>query len=71
MKNESLDTSLETARDVVRETAKEASNSATIRNVAMDVLNLGFENQFDEDRDAFRKQIDLLISSAANEIASN
>jgi hypothetical protein len=65
MNNESLDTSLNTARNVVQEVAREKSRSLQVRNAAVEILNLGFENQFEEDRTNVRKLIDELISPIA------
>lgn len=67
MKSESMDTSLETATDVVRTTAKQMTPNAAIRNLAIDILHLGFQNQFEEDRESFRAKLNEVISAAATE----
>lgn len=64
LNNEKLDRSYQTSVDVIREVGKTITNDARLRKLSLELLNMAYQNQFEEDRRKIRSQIDEIVNQS-------
>jgi|688.fasta_scaffold1038270_2 hypothetical protein len=67
LNNESVDRSYETAKNVVRDESRDFTTDGNIRSLALEILKLGYDHQFDDDRGEIRRILDQLITQVTSE----
>ena len=64
LNNERVDRSHDTSVEVIRDVAKSITNEMRLRRISLELLEMAYQNQFEEDRRKIRSRIDEMIAES-------
>jgi hypothetical protein len=64
LNNERVDRSHDTSVEVIRDVAKSITNEMRLRRISLELLEMAYQNQFEEDRRKIRNRIDEMIEES-------
>lgn len=64
LNNERVDRSHDTSVEVIRDVAKSITNEMRLRRISLEILEMAYQNQFEEDRRKIRSRIDEMIAES-------
>lgn len=64
LNNERVDRSHDTSVEVIRDIAKSITNEMRLRRISLELLEMAYQNQFEEDRRKIRSRIDEMIAES-------